>query len=88
MKNVFQSYKDKNDKCEDEVENVLQTYRELIDTMGKVSLSHSRWENQEKHEKVIVLVAPYSKLKNSTTVVHHFSSWIDLDRCQNLKICF
>ena len=67
------------------MEDVLKTYREVIDKMGKVSLSHikrrsrenrdfSRWENQEKHEKVLVLVAPLSKLRNSTTVVHHFLS--------------
>ena len=30
----------KNDKCDDEVENVFQTYREVIDKMGKVSLGH------------------------------------------------
>ena len=28
------------DKCEEEVENVFKTYREVIDKMGKVSLSH------------------------------------------------
>ena len=49
----------KNDKCDDEVENVFQTYREVIDKMGKVSLNHikqrprenrdfSRWENDKK----------------------------------------
>ena len=42
----------------------------------------------KKHEKVFVLVAPLSKLKNSTTVVHHFLSRIDLDRSQELKYGF
>ena len=37
MKNVLQTYKD---KCEDEVEDVFKTHRELTDEMGKVSLSH------------------------------------------------
>ena len=52
----------KNDKCEDEVENVFKTYREVIDKMGKVSLNQkkqrprgtyvfSRWEVEQKHEK-------------------------------------
>ena len=71
------------------MENVFKTYREVTDEMRKVSLSHikrrsqekidfSRWENSEKPEKVFVLVAPLSKLRNSTTVVHHCSSRIDL----------
>ena len=67
--------------------------------MEKVSLSHvkrrlrenrdfSRWENKQKHEQVLVLDAPLSKLKYSTTTVHHFLSRIDLDRSQNLKYGF
>ena len=32
-----------------------------------------------------LLVVPLTKLRNSTTAVHHFSSQIDLDRSQNLK---
>ena len=45
----------------------------------------SRWENDKKHDKVLVSVALLSKLRNSITVVHHFLSWIDLDRSQELK---
>ena len=56
MKNVLKTEKDKNDKCEDEGENVFQNYREVIHKMEKASLSHinrlsrenrdfSRWEN-------------------------------------------
>ena len=38
-----------------------------------------------RKRKWAVLVAPWSKLRNSTTVLHHFSSRIDLDRSQELK---
>ena len=38
-----------------------------------------------KIRKWAVLDAPWSKLRNSTTVLHHFSSRIDLDRSQELK---
>ena len=52
----------KSDKCDDEVENVFKTYREVVDKMGKVCLSDinrlssenrdfSRWPAEEKHEK-------------------------------------
>ena len=38
-----------------------------------------------KKRKWAVLVAPLSKSKNSTTVLHHFSSRIDLDRSPELN---
>ena len=67
----------------EEVENVIKIYTEVIDKMGKVSRSQikqrpwgtrgfSRWEVEQKHEKVFVWVALWSKLRNATTVVHHF----------------
>ena len=68
-------------------ENVFKTYRELIDEMGKVSLSHvkrrprenrdfSRWPAEEKHEKVSKLTSEkFPGLKN------HFS-WVSFLRWQ------
>ena len=56
---------------------ILDRHRENCD--------FSRWEVEQKHEKVLVLVALVSKLRNFTTVVHRFSSRIDLDRYQELK---
>ena len=38
-----------------------------------------------KIRKWAVLIAPWSKWRNSTTILHHFSSRIDLDRSQELK---
>ena len=40
----------KSDRCEDEVENVLKTYREVIDNMGKVSLSHRNRLSRENRD--------------------------------------
>ena len=40
LKVVLQTYRVKCDEVENEVENVFKTYREVIDKMGKVSLSH------------------------------------------------
>ena len=40
LKNMFQTYRDKCDEVENEVENVFATYREAIDKMGKMSLGH------------------------------------------------
>ena len=36
----FKPLRTRSDKCDDEVENVFKTYREVIDEMGKVSLGH------------------------------------------------
>ena len=58
----------KNDKCEDEVENVFKTYREVIEKMEKASLSHmkqrpqenhdfSRWPAEQKHDKMSKLTS-------------------------------
>ena len=82
LKNVLQAYRDTCDEVENEVGNVFKTSRQVIDKMGKVSLSHikqrprenrdvSRWDKDKKHEKVFVLFAPSSKLRNSITVLHH-----------------
>ena len=38
------------DKCDEEVENVFKTYREVIDEMGKVSLSHIKRRPPENRD--------------------------------------
>ena len=77
----------KDDKCEDEVENMFKTYREVIDEMGKASLSHinrlslenldfSRWQAERKHEKVSKLTSEkFPGLKNHL-------SWVSFLRWQ------
>ena len=47
----FKPIRTKNDKFEDEVENVFKTYREVIDKkMEKVPLSHMKRRPRENHD--------------------------------------
>ena len=72
------------------MENEFKTYKEVIDEMEKAAQPYETAIFQDgkvnkNKKKMFKMDAPWAKSRNSTSVVHHFLSRIDLDRSQNLE---